>query len=554
MVGMNLVNRHSLADLGRDHYDLLVCGGGINGAGIAREAALRGLKVLLVEKGDFGSGTSSRSTKLAHGGLRYLENREFGLVRESLRERGTLMKVLAPHLVKPMPFLLPFYQGDRFPAWYVKAGLWTYDALAIGSGIGMHRSFGRSETLAMEPSLGPQGLKGSSVYYDCQMNDARLVLENILDAERLGARCQNYCSLVSTHALRLGEVRARIRDEIEEREAEVSASLLINAAGPWVDEVMGRLKRSSAPLVKPTKGVHLVTRPLTQSHAMFLPARADKRIFFVIPWHYNGRAASLVGTTDTDFRGDMNHVRAEAEDTAYLIQELKRVFPQERLGPADLWGTYAGLRPLTAPGAGGGSNSSISRESSLFEDDGLISLTGGKFTTYRAICESLVARAAELLAIAHPRGSNPLPPSLSALKPLPGAPKNAHERELLADARGLAGRYGVDEASAALLISLYGVAALAVLELTREEPEWKAPLAPGSPAILAQAVYAARHEKAQRLADFYLRRTFLGLELAPDHKGVDRVASLMGNELRWSRDAEVEELDYLKRVVAGEYR
>ena len=551
---MSLGNRHSLADLARDHYDLLVVGGGINGAGIAREAALRGLKVLLVEKSDFAFGSSSRSTKLAHGGLRYLESAEFGLVRESLRERGVLMHVLAPHLVKPMPFLLPFYKGDRFPAWFVKLGLWVYDLMALGSLVGFHQSFGRKRTLELEPGLSEKGLKGSSLYYDCQMNDARIVLENILDAERLGARCQNYTTLVSAHALRLGEVRARVRDEISETEGEVSASLLINASGPWVDELLGKLKPGSAPAVKPTKGIHLITKPLTHGHAMFLPVAADKRIFFVIPWHFNGREASLVGTTDTDFKGDPNHVRAEADDVDYLARELRRVFPASGFSQQDILATYAGLRPLAAPAIHGSENSAISRESALPEADGVLSVVGGKFTTYRALAQRVVERAWALLLQAHPAGARELPPSQSAFKPLPGAPRNAAEREALNDSAGLAARYGVSEPVAAYLISLYGMAAQAVLELSREDAEWKQPLAENSPAILAQAVYAARHEKAMRLADFYLRRTFLGLELEPDHKGVDRVAALMGRELRWSRDDEAEELDYLKRVVAGEYR
>jgi glycerol-3-phosphate dehydrogenase len=554
MIAMNLGNRHSLEDLAKDDYDLLVCGGGINGAGIAREAALRGLKVLLVEKADFASGSSSRSTKLAHGGLRYLETFEFGLVRESLHERGLLFKTLAPHLVKPMPFLLPFYRGDRWPAWFVRAGLWVYDALAYDSLMGIHQSFGRARSLELEPALNPQGLKGASLYWDCQMNDARLVLENILDAEALGARCQNYASLVSAQSLRLGEVRALLRDELHGVECEVRARLLINAAGPWVDEILGRLGRQGSPLVKPTKGAHLVTKPLTRSHAMFLPARADKRIFFVIPWRYNGRAASLVGTTDTDFQGDMDHVHAEGGDSAYLLRELRRVFPGEPLETKDIWGSYAGLRPLSAPPQGSQGNSAISREWNLVEGEGLLSVTGGKFTTYRAMGEKVVDRAASMLAQDQTHGARSFGPSQSASLPLPGAPKNIQEREALADAHKLAACYGVDEAVALYLCSLYGLAAAGVLELCREEPAWKVPLAGGLPAILAQVVYAARHEKAQRLADFFLRRTFLGLELAPDHPCFRRAAALMGHELGWTHDFEISECEYLSRLLSSEYR
>jgi glycerol-3-phosphate dehydrogenase len=555
MVPMKLGNRHRIEDLGREVYDLLICGGGINGAGIAREAALRGFKVLLLEKADFASGSSSRSTKLAHGGLRYLETREFSLVRESLHERGILFKTLAPHLVKPMPFLLPFYQGDRWPSWYLKAGLWLYDALALGSEIGVHQSLSRTKTLELEAGLNAEGLKGSALYWDCQMNDARLVLENIQDAERLGAHCQNYMSLVSAHALRLGDVRARVRDELLGQEAEVRASLLINAAGPWVDELLGRLGRAAAPVVKPTKGVHLITKPLTKSHAMFLPARADKRIFFVIPWQFNGHAASLVGTTDTDFRGDMNHVRAEAEDSDYLLRELKRVFPQERFAPADLWASYAGLRPLNISQQAGASNSSISRESAVLETEAVITVTGGKFTTYRAMGQRVVDRALALVnRLGGDAAARPSRTSQSASQVLPGAPKNDRDRDFLANPKSIAAQYSLEETTVVYLISLYGMSVQTLLDLTLEEPQWKQGLAPGSPAILAQVVFAVRYEKVQRLVDFYLRRTFLGLELAPDHKGVDKVAATMGNELKWSRMTEVEELENLKRVVAGEYR
>lgn len=554
MAAMRLWNRHSLSELAREDYDLAIVGGGINGAGIARDAAQRGLRVILLEKNDFAFGTSSRSTKLAHGGLRYLETFEFALVHESLRERGILLKTLAPHLVKPMPFLVPFYRGDRWPAWYVKAGLWLYDLLAIGSGIVWHRSWSRDKTLGLEPTLNPEGLKGSAEYWDSQMNDARLVLENILDAERLGARCQNYARVVSAHALRLGEVRLRVRDEIEEGEAEIRASLLINAAGPWVDQLLRLLGRPAPPLVKVTKGIHLISRPLTQGHALFLPVQGEKRIFFVIPWTYNGKAASLIGTTDTDFRGDLDHLRAEADDAAYLLQQVKRYFPQESFRPGEIFSSYAGLRPLRAPGAAAEGNSGISRESAIVEDEGILSLSGGKFTTFRSMSERTVDRAMELLAKAHPRGALSSRASQTASRPLPGAPKSDAERKYLLNAKGLAARSGLEEATLHYLLSLYGTATAEVLALCEEEPLWKEALAPGSPAILAQVVMAVRFEKAQHLTDFYLRRTFLGLELEPNHRGVDRVAALMGRELRWTKEEEGEELEQLRRVISGEYR
>lgn len=546
---MSRIQRHNLDELAAIHYDLLIVGGGINGAGIARDAAMRGLRVVLVEKNDFAFGASSRSTKLIHGGLRYLETYEFSLVRESLRERGILMRTLAPHLVKSLPFWVPFYKKDKRGAWMVKAGLWLYDFLGFDSSIQWHRSFSKSAALALEPGLVNIDFKGASQYWDCHMNDARLVLENILDAERFGACCLNYTALISCQSLKSGAVRALVRDEEAEREVELSASLLINASGPWVDDVLGLLGRTQPnPAVKPTKGVHLITRPLMQSHALLVPAQGDSRVFFIIPTIYGGRAASLIGTTDTDFFGDKEHVHSDAQDVKYLLEQTNRILPKADLKSSDIWATYAGLRPLSAPLKDAAGNSKISRESQILEQDGLLSVTGGKFTTYRSLAEKTVNRAAALLKLQ-------LKPSPSASIPLPGAPKNSADLELLSSgAEGLVERYSVNLESVKYLLSIYGVSAPAVLEITREDPEFKNPVALGSPAILAQAVYAARHEKAERLDDFYLRRTFLGLELAPDHPGVERVAAVMGAELRWNRERIADELEQLKRVIEGEYR
>jgi len=431
----------------------------------------------------------------------------------------------------------------------VRAGLWIYDLLAWGASIERHKYFSKSEALNLEPGLAEAGFKGAAQYWDCQMNDARLVLENILDAERYGARCLNYTGLVSCQRLASGALRAVVRDEESERDVELSASLLINAAGPWVDAVLGLLGRGMAEAaVKATKGAHLVTRPLTQGHALLVPARGDARVFFVIPCVYGGRAASLIGTTDTDFFGDKEHVRAEAADCDYLLGETRRILPKADLQPGDIWASFAGLRPLSAPVRSGLGNSKISREAQILEQDGLLSLTGGKFTTYRALSEKAVNRAAALLGL-------PLKKVSSASLPLPGAPKSSADRLWLKSAAaGLADQYSVSVPCAEHLLSLYGMCAPAVFELTRENPELKSPVTPGSPAILAQAVYAARHERAEHLVDFYLRRTFLGLDLAPDHVGVERVAAAMGSELRWSRERVAEELEQLKLVVEGEFR
>ncbi len=545
--------RHSLTELAQRNYDLLVVGGGINGAGVAREAALRGLSVLLVDKADWGFGASSRSTKLVHGGLRYLERLETDLVGESLRERGQLLKTMAPHLVRPLPFLLPVYSGDARPGWKIRLGLWIYDFLAWrGNGlIKRHRWMDKTAALGLAPSLRQKGLQGAAVYWDAQMNDARLVLENVLDAERAGAKALNYCRLKSAHQLGDGDVRVRLRDEDAEIEVEVKARLMILAAGAWTDQALTLLGRNGPkPSLRPTKGVHLVTRRLVEGYAMLSSARSDGRVFFVIPIRLDGKDASLIGTTDTDFSGDKEHLRAEEDEVEYLLREAKALLPDADLKRQDIWSTYAGLRPLSAPGADDSHPGTVSREARLIESPGLLAVCGGKYTTYRALCQSLVERAAQRLG-------QTLPASTTATLPLPGAPRDAQEGQFLKHAAPkLAQQYSVSVATAQYLLDTYGRLTEDLLRMASERIEWKNPLAPGCecPAILGQVIWACRVEQARHLTDFYLRRTFLGLNLAPDHKGVERVAEAMAQELWWDQEREAEELDLLKRVVAGEYR
>jgi glycerol-3-phosphate dehydrogenase len=395
------------------------------------------------------------------------------------------------------------------------------------------------------------------------MDDARLCLENVLDARRLGARVLNACSLRSAHQLGEGEVRCRLRDEEAGVEREVRARLLVVCAGPWTDEVFRALGREGSRKVKATKGVHLVTRPLTADMALLVPARSSKRVFFVIPWRLEGKPASLVGTTDTDFSGDPAHLRAEDEDLAWLIEESARVLPGARLRRSDIWATFAGLRPLTAPpppgegalpkaGRVGGeaSNSSLSREHVFHEEPGILAITGGKYTTYRALCQQLVEKAAARLGL-------PLGPAFTAHSPLPGAPKNDPQVALLATLpRALSTEFGMDEAAAASLVDHLGLRARDAALLCADDPDLKKPIAPGSdcPAPLALAAFSAEHEMVVHLEDFYLRRSNLGLRLPGDHRGVDRVAAVIGDRLWWSREREAEELEKLGRVVAGEYR
>lgn len=543
--------RPSLAELCARPYDLLIVGGGINGVGAAREAAGRGLSVLLVERQDFAFGASSRSTKLVHGGLRYLEQGSYALVAEALKERRVLCEVLAPHLTRPLPFLVPVYAGDARPAWLIRAGLWLYDALALkGRGlIHAHRWHSGRAARALAPDLGEAGLKGAAEYWDCQMDDARLALETLLDAQGMGAQALNYCSLRSAARLRDGDVRALLRDEEGGHDCEVRARLLVLAAGAWTDQAFHSLGSAvSAPRVHATKGIHLVTRRLIETHALLVPARSDGRVFFVIPWELEGRPASLIGTTDSDYAGDCDHPRAEEEEIAYLLAETGRVLPRARLMRSDILATFAGLRPLTAPRQAAQGNAAVSREHTFWEEAGVLAVTGGKYTTYRSLCQSLVERAARRMGLG-------LAPSSSAVRPLPGAPKPGENggSELALD---LARAAGLGLAEATELVRHYGRLAPDVAALCLGDPELGKPVAPdsGCPAILAMAAWAALHEHAVHLDDFYLRRTRLGLRLPPDHPGADRVAAVMGGILGWDKDREGLELEGLKRLVLREYR
>ncbi|HEU5060388.1 MAG TPA: glycerol-3-phosphate dehydrogenase/oxidase, partial [Kofleriaceae bacterium] len=325
-------------------YDIAIIGGGITGAGIARDAALRGLRVVLFEKGDYGSGTSSKSSKLIHGGLRYLEQGEIGLVFESVSERRVQTQV-APHLVRPLKFLVPIYEGARVGLETMNIGLWIYDTLAMFRAPGLHRTHRGEKARELEPMLRREGLRGAIEYFDCITDDARLVLENVLDARAAGAVCRSHCEVIAVERRR-GRVSAVVvRDHLSGREERVPCCAVVVAAGPWTDQVAERLEVGVAgPILRPTKGVHLVFRrevlPLERAITVISPI--DGRVMFAIPW----RGRLVLGTTDTDFAGSPDQVWADAADAAYLCASAGKTFPEARFRPEDVIATWAGLRPL----------------------------------------------------------------------------------------------------------------------------------------------------------------------------------------------------------------
>ena len=473
-----------------NQFDVIVIGAGINGAGIARDAAMRGLKVLLVDKSDIGSGTSSASTRLIHGGLRYLEHFEFGLVRESLRERETLLRI-APHLVRPLPITIPIYKQNRRGPVTIRAGMIAYDLLSFGKSLPRHRMFSRRETLEQLPGLNPEGLLGSALYFDAQVEFAeRLVLENVLAARELGAEIRTY-TRVTNLVVEKGAVSVGFEDG-----KQVRASMVINASGPWVDYLLDEAPVESPKLIGGTKGSHIVVAPFAgaPANAIYLEAESDRRPFFIIPWNGN----YLIGTTDVRFEDDPDEVRSELWEIDYLIAETNRAFPDARLTRDSVLYTYSGVRPL--PVTGEKDEQSITRRHFIREHprlSNLLSIVGGKLTTYRSLAEECVDLTFRKLG----RRS---PPCTTAKEVLPGAVNFS----FAADSR---------------LLRVYGSRASQVLQLNDD-------------AFTAEILFAFQHEFAKTLADCFLRRTMIGLDSDRGLSHLEAAAKIGTRYLGWTEE------------------
>jgi len=460
---------------GEPQFDVVVIGGGIIGCGIARDAALRGLTVALVEKHDFGSGTTAGSTRLIHGGLRYLATYDFGLVRLDLRERETLLRI-APHLVKPLPFLLPLPKGFYLRT-RLRVGMHLYDALSYDKTLPSHRILGPDELRRVEPSLDSSRFHGAALFYDCQCpSPERLTLENAIDASEHGALVQNYTEVVGAihEDGRLAGVRVKkVLDGGAERE--LRGRIVVNASGPWFDRVAARLEPTPAPRLRTTKGVHIACESFTR-HAIFLESAVDGRAVFAIPW----MGHTWIGTTDTDFDDDPATAFATDEDVRYLIESLAPQLPPLRTARRH-W-TTAGVRALVRSD---GSPSGVSRMHRITtETSGLVSVLGGKLTGYRAIAEEVVDRICRELQVSAR--------STTAATPLPGG--------------------GPERSGVPHLDALYGSRAPRVQALADADPRLARPLAPDHPDIAAEVAYAARHEWCERSDDFLLRRSYLGFQ------------------------------------------
>lgn len=539
---MTPVPPHTMRDLSRlnqRHFDVLIIGGGINGAGLARDLALRGLAVALVEQGDFASGTSSASTKLVHGGLRYLERFDLRLVFEACRERRVL-QTIAPHLVQPLPFFIPVYRGDPRPLWLVRAGMLFYDTLAMFRNTHTHAILSPAAALALEPVLDGRGLRGVARYWDCRMDDARLCLENVVAAAAAGAETVNYCRATALLQHNGRVSGARVEDQVSGAELEVEAHVVVNAAGPWLDAVCALAGEEPGKL-RLTRGTHiLVPRINCGEEALYLTAGRDQRLFFVIPW---GRL-SLVGTTDVDFADKPEQVAPVEEDIAYLIAESGRHLREHAPQRRDVIAAFAGLRPLVAENAG--QTSRVSREHHIFHaDNGLISIAGGKYTTYRAVAAEVAALVSDCLG----RGRGD---SRTANLPLPGGAVDDWPVFAATTRTRFCVDYGIPAELAARLVARYGARCTALMAVLDSNAALALPVVPGSPLLHAEVLFAARYDFARTPDDILRRRTDLALGPGRGLNELGVVAALLQQELgvteatrqRWEDDYRARHIHY----------
>ena len=520
--------------------DLLVVGGGITGAGIVHDATARGIKTALVEKGDFGSGTSSRSSKLIHGGLRYLEHFSLGLMRESIRERHTLTQ-LAPGLVRWAPFILPHFSG-KGSKWKYSFGLWLYDHLAKTTEDLRSAHLDVSQTLAYSPDLRTEGLLGGELFHDCITDDARLVLAIILDAQERGAKVYNYTT-VQEFIREKGRVAgARVLDTLSSEAWEIRARQVVNATGPWTDQTLGVAYGGGARKnqIRPAKGVHVILPRgrLDLHHTHLIPSARDRRFLFVIPW-FEG---ILVGTTDTEFRGDPDAVRPERGDVEYILDALQWAFPDAGLSSGDLISTYAGIRPLiNIPGK---STSDVPREYKIFESEGgIITVAGGKLTTYRRMARKVVDRVVKILMTQGFTGEV-LPCWTHRIKL--GNPPDTNFDPF--------GKLGLAEDIRKHVLLTYGNWTRQIISILEIYPDWSRRIVPGLPYILAEAYFAVTREKARTLEDILCRRTRVALlDRDRGRSSLNAVCEVAACGLKWDPAETQRQIEAYEKSLATQF-
>jgi glycerol-3-phosphate dehydrogenase len=523
--------QENLDRLAQEPFDLLIIGGGITGAAIARDAAMRGMQTALVEKDDFASGTSGRSSRLIHGGIRYLEYYQFKLVFEACCERRVMRRV-APRLVRPLPFLYPLYRQQKPAPWKLRLGLTLYDALGLFRNVQRHRWLDPSEVGEREPAVARRGLLGAARFYDAQADDARLTLTTVKSAHLHGAVIANHVSAVDLMVGRGRVIGACLVDQQGNREIEARARVVVNATGVWGDEVRAMDEMPWKAMLRPTKGVHLVAHreKLCSDHAVVFDSPHDGRHVFLIPW---GDFA-LIGTTDTDFSGDLDSPAASEEDVAYLLDAAQYAFPDAQIAREDVISTFAGLRPLVrAPG----SAYAVSREHAIVESgSGLITIVGGKLTTHRSMAEEVVDRVQEKLET---DGTTEAKRECRTQEKLEGAQTR---RALACALEGTVGEH---------LLTTYGSDGAWVLAYAEENPALAERIVPELPYLMAEVPYGIHHEMAVTLTDVLMRRTSLIYETRSGGLGRARaVAGLMATRLGWDEpEIDRQVSDYAAQVA-----
>ena len=524
--------RPTMQHLAEPRYDLIVIGAGINGAAIARDAAMRGLSVLVLDKHDIASGTTSWSTRLIHGGLRYLEHAEFPLVRESLRERERLLHN-APHLVEPLPLILPIYEGAKRGPAMIRLGMGLYDVLSFDKSLDRHHMLSRKETIRRLPGLNAVGLKASARYYDAQITFAeRLVVEQVRSAAQHGARFRTYCKvdrIVTEGAVVRGVEATDLRDGTS---AVFRAKTVLNVTGPWVDCLLDEVPSQYRPdrQMGGTKGSHIVVAPFNSApvESLYVEAKSDGRALFIVPWNGN----YLIGTTDLRYDGDLDDVRTSDDEIAYLIQETNALFPHANLTRDRLLFCYSGVRPL--PYTPTGSTAAITRQHQVKSHAprliGLWSIIGGKLTTHRQLAEEAVDKICAAI------GSDAKCATINA--PFPGAAGIAPE----AYAAALRRDAPLPIQTSNRLAGLYGAMADEIVAIAMQEPSLAEVIDETSGAIAAEVIYGFEREGALTLEDLLMRRTMLGLN-AEMAVGIDRRAVGIARKfLGWDATRADEEL------------
>ncbi len=529
-------------------YDVVIIGAGITGAGVAREAAMRNLKVAIVDMQDFAAGTSSRSTKMAHGGLRYITHGEMDLVKSATRERNW-MRVQIPHLVRPLPFFIPYIEGGKYKKRILQNAAKIYDFLSDDKSefknFKKNKSYTAEEVYELEPEFNREGLLGGVIYYDTNIDDARLTIEILKEAIIRGADSINYCKVFGYIKNNGKIVGIKCKDLEKKSDFEIRGSLVINATGIWTDNLIENYPDSiPKPLIRPTKGVHLLYKRenIENNMACGLYSSIDNRFFFVIP---RNKKYTLLGTTDTDYQGDLANPFCEKEDADYLIESVKLYFPTAKLDYGNILSTYAGIRPLVMQK--GKPESEVSRKHIIFfSDDNLLTITGGKLTEWREMAEDLFEHVEEK-------------------KIFPDIHKDKHwsrqpfiitlEKDEWLDELEKSG-VKLDEEISDHLYQQYGKGAIQLLDMIKEDESLKERIIDENDFIQAEILYVLRYELSPHLIDVFCRRTEMSLWIHHRRasEAADKVAAIMQKEYSWDNETKNKEiqiyLDYVKKSVS----